>query len=147
MAFQTIQDVENATAAEIKAGRAEAIEAAKGAADVAERFVSARLDAKTRDEKMAEQGETIKSLQTALDDSRARYLELDTRSAMRERAIEEETARANAMVGDLTAERTRASRLKKAAVLYTGAVVQAANVLNQAIAAAQIEEADTGTPE
>lgn len=61
-------DIENMKAADLKAHKQQAIEAAKGAdhADLAGRYVQARLDAVTRDEKLAEQGVTITSLNQAM---------------------------------------------------------------------------------
>jgi uncharacterized coiled-coil protein SlyX len=63
-----LTEIENLSGAELKARRAELIEAAAGAEakELAARYVQARLDAATRDAKLAEQGETITSLNAAL---------------------------------------------------------------------------------
>lgn len=67
----TIIDIENMTAEELKAQRAEAVKST-GDNELAARYVQARLDAKQRDEKLAEQGVTITTLTKALADSNAR---------------------------------------------------------------------------
>jgi predicted nucleic acid-binding Zn-ribbon protein len=63
-----LTEIENLTAADLKARKAELIEAAQaaGSAELAARFVQARTDAATRDAKLAEQGETISNLNAAL---------------------------------------------------------------------------------
>lgn len=67
-------DIENMKAADLKTNKAQAVEAAKSAdlADLAARYVQARLDAATRDGKLAEQGVTITSLNTAIASERER---------------------------------------------------------------------------
>jgi len=76
-----IIDVENMTSEQIKAQRKEAITAAREAGDVAERYVQARLDATLRDEKLAEQGQTIKLLQQSISAATARVQELEAACA------------------------------------------------------------------
>lgn len=68
-------DIENMPFADLKSKRAELIEAARQSplVELATRFVDARTDAKQRDEKLAEQGRTITSLNDSLD---ARVAEL-----------------------------------------------------------------------
>lgn len=63
----TIVEIENMNAAELKVKRAEAAQAVVGDPQLAQRYVQARLDATTRDEKLAEQGATITALQNALE--------------------------------------------------------------------------------
>lgn len=67
----TIQDVENLSFAELKARRAELIEAITASTisikEVAGRYIQARADAKHRDEKLAEQAKTIAALQEGLE--------------------------------------------------------------------------------
>lgn len=67
----TLIEIENLSATELKERRAELeTEAAKGdAAELAKRFVQARFDAKSRDEKLSEQGATITSLNAAVSAS------------------------------------------------------------------------------
>ncbi len=62
-----IHEVENMSADELKAGQAKIIEALDGNAELAVRYVQARLDAKIRDVKLAEQAKTLEALQTGLD--------------------------------------------------------------------------------
>lgn len=64
----TLIEIENLSAADLKAKKAELVEVAK-AADVGElaaRYVQARTDATCRDEKLAEQGTTITALHESL---------------------------------------------------------------------------------
>lgn len=63
-----LSEIENLSHADLKAKRAELIEAIKGepAAELAARYIQARTDAKMRDEKLSEQGETIKALQDGM---------------------------------------------------------------------------------
>lgn len=72
----TITEVENMDAGTLKAKRAEAVEAVKGAPELAARYVQARLDATTRDEKLGEQGKTITALQDAAEASKKREADL-----------------------------------------------------------------------
>lgn len=80
----TISEIENLSYAELKARREELIEAA--AADdggvLAQRYVQARTDAKLRDEKLAEQGQTIDAL-------KAGYAALQEKSAAQDAQIKE----------------------------------------------------------
>lgn len=66
--MNSLIDIENASAEALKASRPEAIEIAKAADHdaVAERYVQARLDAKTRDELLSDQGDTITIIKKAL---------------------------------------------------------------------------------
>lgn len=63
-----ICDIENLSAAELKAQKAELLEAAKATPvdDLAARYLQARTDAKQRDEKLAEQAETLAALREGL---------------------------------------------------------------------------------
>lgn len=66
----TLTDVENLTAAELKAKRSEIVKSIEGekvpVEDLITRYLQARLDAKVRDEKLAGQGATITALQQGL---------------------------------------------------------------------------------
>jgi len=64
-----LTDIENLTAAQLKAQSIElSEEAAKSdPKELAKRYIKARIDAATRDEKLAEQGKTITSLNEALE--------------------------------------------------------------------------------
>lgn len=68
----TIYEIENLTAAQLKERKAELVEVAKEfpVDDLAARYVQARMDAKIRDEKLAEQGKTITRLESELDGER-----------------------------------------------------------------------------
>jgi hypothetical protein len=63
-------EVENMTAAEIKARRKELVEAinAEKQEEFARRYVDRVLDAKVRDEKLSEQGKQIAALQSRVED-------------------------------------------------------------------------------
>lgn len=67
----TLADVENLTAAELKAKRSEIVKSIEGekvpVEDLITRYLQARLDAKVRDEKLAEQGKAITILQQELE--------------------------------------------------------------------------------
>ena len=82
----TIQEIENMTFAELKARQSELIEAMKDTlpTELAARYVQARLDAKQRDEKLSEQGQTITNLNEALQ-TRAEQLALADRALADER--------------------------------------------------------------
>ncbi len=58
-----IHEVENMNADELKAGQAEIVKALDGNAELAVRYVQARLDAKIRDVKLAEQAALLADLQ------------------------------------------------------------------------------------
>ncbi len=83
-----IHEVENMSADELKTGQAEIVKALDGNAELAARYVQARLDAKIRDEKLAEQAKTLEALQVGID--------LATQAA---NAAKEETAKAKG-IGD-----------------------------------------------
>lgn len=139
-----IQDVENLSADELKAQRVEAVQVARKAPDVAERFVGARIDAKVRDEKLASQGETIGNL-TAQAVERTKVIntlqEELQRAQQRVTALE---ADVDLLTTDLTSERTRANRLKIQADRYTAVVMQCASALNTAIGLQQTEVVSNG---
>lgn len=66
-----LQEIENATAEQLKERKAEFVERAQesGSAELATRFINARLDAKVRDQRLAEQAEQLAALQTAVQNS------------------------------------------------------------------------------
>lgn len=65
----TIQDIENLSVAELKSGREEilTVVGAMTISDVGPRYYQSRLDAKLRDEKLAEQGRTITLLEQGMN--------------------------------------------------------------------------------
>ena len=114
-----LTDIEGLAAAELKKRRDELVaEAAKAPVEqLAARYVQARTDATRRDEKLAEQGETIAHLQKALDASAAREeqtaAEAETLRGARDAAIEngEANAREIAKVASaLAAAREQAAK-------------------------------------
>ena len=149
----TITDIENLSFAELKAKRVELIEAAKAVPldDLAARYVQARTDATARDEKLAEQGKTIIALQDGLAAAKQQNGSLQETLQQRNQAAANLSAQVSAkedtcaaQLKELQAERRRAERLKAVAILHHRAVSQAAKLLNNALAAAAIDEADKG---
>lgn len=69
----SIIEIENMTAAQLKERASELAEQVNDDQDLAIRYVQARLDAKLRDEKLAEQGKTIALLQDALESAKMDY--------------------------------------------------------------------------
>ena len=118
-----IIDIENMTAAELKANQGEAVEAVANDEALAQRYVKALLDAKTRDEKLAEQGQTITLLQQAAEQQKAALRELeaglalarDEAEAERGRALETESGLRNSGVelGRVSGELDQARDLAK----------------------------------
>ncbi len=102
-----IHEIENLSAEVIKANQAELIESAKkvDSGDLAERYVQARLDSKRRDEKLAEQGVTIKLLQDGTT------LSLENTVHLTAKLAEMESSKA-AVVTDLAGVKSLASQLK-----------------------------------
>lgn len=92
----TISEIENMDAATLKASKAAAVEAVKGAPELATRYVQARLDATIRDEKLAEQGKTISALHDAAEASKTREAELETQIQEARAELERESQRASA---------------------------------------------------
>lgn len=140
-----ITDFENMTADELKARRVQAIEAAAAAPDVGTRWFNARVDAKVRDEKMAEQGADIVALQKAGVESTKLIAglqdELRAMTLDRDRGVEQVAS----LTAQLKAEMARANRLRLHAERDSLAVQQAALVLNNAIANRLANAADEGT--
>lgn len=131
----TLIDIENMPFADLKAKRAELIEAASLAdiRDVAVRFVDARTDAKQRDEKLSEQGRTITALNDALDarvtelrDAAKSTAELTAQLATADATIQslrESLAKSQAECGVLATERDAAVQLAKARRVGLAAVM------------------------
>lgn len=110
----TLIEIENLSAAlgaaELKARKAELVDAAAAAdaAELAARYVQARIDARMRDEKLAEQGRTIGLLQDALE--KAKQVEAELRGA------KERAAALEAAIAELTAKQEAESRQAAAAL-------------------------------
>lgn len=109
----TTIDIENMSAADLKAKRAELVEAIKGSPDLAVRYVQARLDAKTRDEKLAEQGATITALQQGLAAATEKTAALDAELAKAKQETADADARATEMLGAANRIRDEADRMNK----------------------------------
>ena len=160
----TLADIENMTFADLKAKRAEAIDAAKksNAADVAERYVQARADAKQRDETLASQGATITALNQGLAAATEKVNALGGQvkelaaqleaAGMKEAEmlaltanIRDESAKALAdLKAKLAAETARAERLKAMATVHHAAIAEIGKLSHNALAAQAIETADKG---
>jgi hypothetical protein len=97
-----IHEVENLSAAELKARKAELIEAL-GGGELAQRYVQARTDAKMRDEKLSEQGGMIAALtngNTALEE---KLQSLSTRTGELVNDLEASNARSASLLEQLSA--------------------------------------------
>lgn len=87
----TLTDIENLTPGELKTRRAELVAAAQQqpAAELAERYVKARLDASLRDERLGEQGRIITTLQDGLEAKSRENSGLTSEVATLRRALDE----------------------------------------------------------
>lgn len=105
-----LTSVENMTAQELKDARNELIEdlvAFAPPADVARRYIQARFDAKTRDEKLAEQGELITGLESEIERQKGIVDSLESQLSDRDAEacrLSDLLASANQRLGDLDAE-------------------------------------------
>ena len=112
----TFQDLDNLTAAELKAQRADI--RIDGAVPV-QRYIDRLYDAKSRDEKLSEQGKLISTLQSGHDAAKAEQAELMKKlgQAGEEIAELQRVCRKNdetiqSLSDRLTSETARADRLK-----------------------------------
>lgn len=131
----TFEDIENLSGTELKNQR-EAILTAIESLDTGEcrkRYLQARIDAKIRDEKLAEQGRTIALLQQTAESLPAV-----------QSLLEQEKRETERLRGLLRSASDRSERLKVQAVKYTHAVTAIAKLANDAISIQNIEQADTG---
>lgn len=160
----TLIEVENLSAAQLKERRAELIEAIKGAdpVELATRFVDARHDAKLRDERLGEQGETINALKQGLGAATQRAAEQEGMLAAASKRIKDGDALMDQMTADLAAvkaeaskaiegvkaalkaEQAKSARLTAQLRQREAAVNTAAKALNDAIAARLVETAEQG---
>lgn len=159
-----LYDVKNMSFADLKAKRTEIIESldapGSGTREVSfveliTAFVGALTDAKGRDEKLAEQGKTITALQDGLEASKAFTKELSAeaeeltatlktvRETARETILADKTA-IGAAVASLAKQTERADRLKAEALRNHAALSGAAKLVNDALAAQAVENADMG---
>ena len=168
-----IQEIENLSFADLKSRRDELIAAAAElpADELAKRFVRARIDAKLRDEKLAEQAATLESLnsgnaalQRELEESRKTAATFkrqvdDLASELHSvkehhEAIKQESfvtlekhrdefaATTEKLATALDDQTQRCERLKAQATRNQHALTSAAKLLNDAIAAQQVDNAD-----
>ena len=135
-------DIENMTAAELKAQQAAVISGLEGESDLASRFVRARLDAKLRDEKLAEQGVTITELQSALQTVRQTAESLKSQLEQCEKERDSCQAQLEETKTLLNEARARGDRLKTEAIRNNAAITAAAQLLNEAVGQQLIEKAD-----
>lgn len=160
----TITDIENLSAAELKERREELAAAIAGSPseELASRYVQARMDAKLRDDKLSEQGTTITALTESVSlgqreiarlqeqsDTQGKQIgkllaEIDSAAAAHVQASQQHEAQVAELQQKLASETARANRLKNQANRHQSAVSGAAKLLNDAIAAQQIENADAG---
>lgn len=127
----TLIDIENMSAAEIKQRWDDCADAARGtnAADLAQRYVQARFDAKLRDEKLAEQARTIEGLSTGLESAReandgwkSKVEEMRTRIAEAEHLAISNGQRIVEMREEISAIKKRAEAAEKLAKDRRGAL-------------------------
>jgi len=156
-----LTQIENLTFEEIKARRAELIEAIKGndPAELAARYLQARADASQRDQTLGAQGVTITALQqgAAALSEKVEALNGQLRAAAealaaKDAALAQATAAAAAekeQLGRAIAELTeahadqsaRAERLKAEALRNQAALNGAAKLLHDAIGTQRVEDA------
>lgn len=139
----TIIDVENMTAAELKEKRAEIAlllsDQCRGNAgvahshDLSQRYVQARMDAKVRDEKLAEQGKTISALQDGTQAAKERVVMLQTEL---EKAKKEAAANHDSLKREMDAGAETCFALKTAESLAKARRLALADVM---IFAAQLQ--------
>lgn len=148
-----IHEIENLTYAELKERKDELAGALVGTnfGELAVRYVQARTDAKQRDEKLAEQGQTIQRLNELLDAKTLRVEELAALCEASENTIAEcRTANLHlshaleACQADRDDANARADRLKAEATRHATALHAAQKALADATALQDIENADTG---
>lgn len=116
-------DIENLSASELKQRRVELTkEMSEVAPDaLASRYVQARLDAKMRDEKLAEQGTTITLLQSSLEEKNAQLDDATTKIDAANKQIDS-TAKA------LTASQAETREWKGHAEKATGDLLKVASL-------------------
>lgn len=163
----TLIDLENLSPAELKALTKEQTDAVAASPDeLRARYLKTLIDAKTRDEKLAEQGKTITTLQDAFEQLKAAAqadqlklegigADLQKKLQTAEAAVSQQKTQAvaqaakhaetlTAMQASLASETERAKRLKAQAVRHQSAVFACQKLLNEAVAAESIEQADAG---
>lgn len=145
----TMHEIENLSAEDLKARRAEILESLKQhtAEELAGRYLQARTDAKLRDEKLALQGEEIKQTNTLLQSANARADalggELDKAKlecAAVQRQYEAIVPERQALKDQLVLQDKRLARIKNEALRGNRAMTSAVQGLTEAINAQRIED-------
>lgn len=148
-----LQQIENLSFAELKQDRSAILEALKSLdpAEIQERYLQARTDAKQRDEKLGEQGRLITVLQTGHDAAveKSKRLEAERDESVKHLGETLESLKNNAeMRRDLerqvTSEFMRAERMKAEATRASDALTAAEKALKDAIAARQLDQIEKG---
>lgn len=163
----TLTEIMNLSAAELKERRSELVESmvTHEIPDLSGRLVQTLIDAKTRDEKLAEQGKTITLLQSALEKANqdaaesfkhAEYMnaELERATAIHNRQNQEWLDRSNATAdaadaslaqlnAELAKTMARADRFHQLAMSGRQAIHDCANILNSVVSHFQITDAET----
>lgn len=150
----TLQEIENLSYDELKANRETVLADVKNSkfAEVAERYLQARIDAKQRDEKLAEQGKTITLLQAGHDqltdalNAKTELLSAAHGAIDQGRQKQAElTAEIERLRGLLRAETDKSARLQSCAVKHQNALTGALKLLSDAVAMNEIEKAAEGS--
>lgn len=158
----TIIEIENLTFDELKAQRGQLAAELKDlpADELAARYIQARTDAKQRDEKLAEQGQTIKTLNASvarmMHDSgaaeaaataltrlhKANSLEVSKQHSSLRAATKELGCQLAESQAEVATQTARAERLKTEALRNHSAITSAAKLLNDAISSQNVATAN-----
>lgn len=86
-----LTEIENLPTSELKSRLNELVEAARKAdvAELASRYIKARTDAASRDEKLSEQGRTISLLQSSLDEANKKAEKANAEANQLQAALED----------------------------------------------------------
>lgn len=157
ISWMNIIDILNLSAAELKEKRAEAVEAATAVPvdELAGRAVQFLLDAKMRDEKLAEQGKTITLLQGSLESSSdqlngaiQRIKDLEGELHRMSQSHNDRTSADAAHIGKLEAAlaklQLQAENYRQLAISGRAAINKSAGILNEVIAQFQLADAYNG---
>ncbi len=156
-----LHEIQNLSFAELKERRDELVKLA-GGNDVAARYIQALTDAKMRDEKLAEQGVTIKTLQDGMGLAQQRVADLeatctklrDDYAALQQlhntdcdhaaKTCSKLQAAINELGSKLAAETARANRNAQLAARSEAAINGASKLLQDVIALRMVETTNEG---
>ncbi len=133
--MKTLQEIKNMTAADLKAAAGDLTCSLAGLDidGIFASFIDALIDAKTRDEKLAQQGDLVAELQ-------AKIGRLEAEAALRSKALENETQHAQQLAEvartlkrSLEEANEKIKALSRPASFDQAALVQAAALLNHVI--------------